>query len=66
MRKIHLENSLNYLRQMIIILAEIWTLSRLKQKFTGEHLENHACETPHVSRWGIFHSDDDLNKEYKI
>ena len=51
---------------MIIILAEIWTLSRLKQKFTGEHLENHACETPHVSRWGIFHSDDDLNKEYKI
>jgi len=45
---------------VIVVLAVLLTLTWLKKEITGSHLEDHACEGPHVGTGVVLSSDNHL------
>ena len=56
----HSSEEFHHLGKMIIILVVVLSLSRLKQKVSGNHLEDSTCEGPDICRGVVVSSNNNL------
>jgi hypothetical protein len=53
------ERSLHEVKMMLVLIQPL-SLTRLKQKIRGEHLEHHTSQGPHIRIAIKRHAEDDL------